>query len=187
MRWSICAARAQLLGFDLFAFQKLVQDFVVVFSDGLYYTGRERLRLFFLSSAGISSSDVLGAHVSSCQTIALHVDQINDALKLVFLPDGNLIATGLAFKRLRMVSTACSKSAPILSILLMKQMRGTPYLSAGAKLFPTALHAVNCVKHRHGPRQERATSVPLQHEIHMAGRINNVVRISRQVQVVPRT
>ena len=35
-----------------------------------------------------------------------------------------------AVQRLRRVSTACSKSAPILSILLMKQIRGTPYLSA---------------------------------------------------------
>ena len=40
-------------------------------------------------------------------------------------PMGSWIGTGLAPRRSLMVPTAKAKFAPILSILLMKQMRGT--------------------------------------------------------------
>ena len=43
---------------------------------------------------------------------------------------GNWMATGRHFNRSTMVSTEWKKSAPTRSILLMKQMRGTLYLSA---------------------------------------------------------
>ena len=43
---------------------------------------------------------------------------------------GSWIATGLHFRRETMVSMEWKKSAPTRSILLMKQMRGTLYLSA---------------------------------------------------------
>ena len=40
------------------------------------------------------------------------------------------MTAGRASRRLRIICTAWSKLAPVRSILLMKQMRGTPYLSA---------------------------------------------------------
>ena len=45
-------------------------------------------------------------------------------------PIGICTATGLAPRRSIIVSTALKKSAPVRSILLMKAMRGTSYLSA---------------------------------------------------------
>ena len=40
------------------------------------------------------------------------------------------MGTGLHFSRLTMLATDWKKSAPTLSILLIKQILGTPYLSA---------------------------------------------------------
>ena len=67
--------------------------------------------------------------VSSCHRIALISIRSTTPLKFASAPIGIWIATGRAPSRLRMVSITCSKSAPALSILLTKQMRGTLYLS----------------------------------------------------------
>src|SRR5699024_8319648 len=45
-------------------------------------------------------------------------------------PIGSCTTSGRTPRRSRMVCTECSKSAPTLSILLTKQIRGTSYLSA---------------------------------------------------------
>src|ERR1700692_2150377 len=72
------------------------------------------------------------------------------------------MATGLALRRLRRVSMACSKSAPILSILLMKQIRGTPYLSACRHTFSdcgcTPCTASNTATAPSSTRSDRSTS-----------------------------
>src|SRR3989441_8919579 len=72
------------------------------------------------------------------------------------------MATGRALRRLRMVSMACSKSAPILSILLMKQIRGTSYLSACRQTVSdcgsTPCTASNTAQAPSSTRSERSTS-----------------------------
>ena len=45
-------------------------------------------------------------------------------------PQGSWITSGVAFSRSRIMSTVRKKLAPVRSILLTKQIRGTPYLSA---------------------------------------------------------
>jgi len=113
--------------------------------------------------------------VSSLQTMAFMLIRSTTPLNLSSWPMGIWIATGLALRRLRMVSMACSKSAPILSILLMKQIRGTPYLSACRQtFFRLGLHSVDGVKHRDCAVEHAQRSLHLGCEIDVAGRIYDV-------------
>ena len=74
--------------------------------------------------------DVLGAHRLVLVDDGLHPDQVDHAAEPVLAPMGSWIATGLACElRLDLLSVR-AKSAPMRSILLTKQMRGTRYLSA---------------------------------------------------------
>src|ERR1017187_87131 len=111
------------------------------------------------------------------------------------------MATGLHFKRWTTVSMEWKKSAPTRSILLMKQIRGTEYLSAcrqtvsdcgwkpaTASNNPTPppstrlpqtrsrlrLHAGYGVQSRHRAVQHAQPALHLGREIHVPGRINNV-------------
>src|SRR3989442_6683068 len=95
------------------------------------------------------------------------------------------IATGRALRRLRMVSMACSKSAPILSILLMKQIRGTSYLSAWRHTVSdcgsTPCTASNTAQAPSSTRNERSTSAV---KSTWPGVSMILIRMSRQKHVV---
>ena len=67
---------------------------------------------------------------SSFQTSALFSIRSTTPWKLSSAPIGSWIGSGWAPRRSLIVWTAFSKSAPTRSILLMKAMRGTRYLSA---------------------------------------------------------
>ncbi len=84
---------------------------------------------FFFSSAGTGSSEYSAPRVSSCHRMAFISIRSTTPLNLASAPIGICVATGRAPSRLRIVSITCSKSAPALSILFTKQMRGTLYLS----------------------------------------------------------
>ncbi len=84
---------------------------------------------FFCNAAGIGSTSYCEPMASSFQTTACISTRSTTPLKPASAPMGICSATGLAPRRLRMVSRTCSKSAPFLSILFTKQMRGTRYLS----------------------------------------------------------
>ena len=90
---------------------------------------KRKASAFFCNSAGIGSTENSAPIVSSCQTMAFISIKSITPLKLASAPIGSCNATGRAPRRLRMVSRTCSKSAPFLSILLTKQIRGTLYLS----------------------------------------------------------
>jgi len=75
MRWSTAQRSAQLLGFNLFAFQKLVQDFVVVSAMVPPKLSMKAFRLSF-EFAGISSVTYSAPWCRLAQTIAFIL--IND-------------------------------------------------------------------------------------------------------------
>src|ERR1700752_4732601 len=60
----------------------------------------------------------------------LHRDQVDDAFELIFQTDRDCSATGFAPRREIIDSNERSNDAPARSSLLMKQILGTPYLSA---------------------------------------------------------
>ena len=84
-----------------------------------------------------------------------------------------------------MVSMACSKSAPILSILLMKQIRGTSYLSAWRHTVSdcgsTPCTASNTAQAPSSTRNERSTSAV---KSTWPGVSIMLMRMSRQKHVV---
>ncbi len=80
-------------------------------------------------SAGISLTTA-SAGVSCSQKSALRAMMSMTPLKFASAPIGSWIATGFAPRRSTIMSKHRSKLAPIRSILLTKQIRGTAYLSA---------------------------------------------------------
>ena len=90
-------------------------------------------RAFAVSSrsAGISSTEYSAPIVSSCQRIAFISTRSIDTLKLRLLANRNMDRHRARSQTLaRSSKSRKPKSAPALSILLMKQIRGTLYLSA---------------------------------------------------------
>ena len=78
-------------------------------------------------------------------------------------PMGSWMQTGFAARRSTRVRTDMKKSAPTRSILLMKQMRGTLYLSAWRQTVSlcgsTPLTASNTAQAPSSTRKERSTSI----------------------------
>ena len=81
-------------------------------------------------SAGISSIEYSAPMVSSCHRIAFIVTRSTTPANFASAPIWMLIGIARAPKRSTIVDVAYTASAPALSILLMKQTRGTLYLSA---------------------------------------------------------
>ena len=100
-------------------------------------------------------------------------------------PIGICTATGLACSLDRICSTAPAKSAPTRSILLTKQMRGTPYLSACRQTVSdcgsTPATASNTATAPSSTRNERSTSAV---KSTCPGVSMMLIRWSRQKQVV---
>ena len=82
------------------------------------------------SSAGISTSSKEAPRSSVCQRTATMRTRSTRPTKSASVPQGSCSTSGTAPSRLTIMSTVREKFAPMRSILLTKQMRGTPYLSA---------------------------------------------------------
>ena len=100
-------------------------------------------------------------------------------------PIGSWIATGLAPSFVSICSSVCLKSAPMRSILLTKQMRGTRYLSAWRHTVSdcgsTPDTASNTAHAPSSTRSERSTSAV---KSTWPGVSMMLIRMSRQKQVV---
>ena len=132
-------------------------------------------------SAGISVlSKTLPA--SSRQMSACIVTRSTTPWKSASLPIGIWIGTGRAPRRSRIMSTQRQKSAPVRSILLMKQMRGTlvPVRLAPDRL-RLGLHAGDAVEDDHRAVEHPEAALDLDGEVHVPGRIDDV-----DSMVVPR-
>ncbi len=130
---------------------------------------------FFSRLAGTSSTEYSAPMVSSCQRIAFISIRSMTPLKPASAPMGICSATGRAPSRLRMVSRTCSKSAPFLSILFTKQMRGTLILVAlpphGLGL---RLHAGDGIKQRHRAVEHAQRPLHLGRKVHVAGGVDDI-------------
>ena len=133
-RWRWCRARmrvAQVVGGDLLLAEVLLEDGVVVVATARRSARGGTPRPAPARSAGMSATSHLAPSSSSSQTRAFIVDQVDDALEVALGADRELDDGGGGVEAvLDACRAAVKKSAPMRSILLMKQMRGTPYLLA---------------------------------------------------------
>src|SRR6266487_1578841 len=88
------------------------------------------------------------------------------------LPIGSWIATGLAPRRLTISSRHWKKSAPTLSILLQKTMRGT--LSLSPHRLGLRFDALIAVEHTYRAIEHAQASFHLDRKIDVTGRIDDV-------------
>ena len=118
----------QVGGIDLAAFEIRLHELVVVVGDRL-----EQVMAVLRGQLARSSGMATVSHSvpsSSTQTRAFISTRSTMPRNSASLPIGSCRATGLAPRRSTIISTPRKKSAPMRSILLMKAMRGMPYLSA---------------------------------------------------------
>ena len=77
-----------------------------------------------------------------------------------------------------MDSTLCSKSAPMRSILLMKQTRNVVSISLSPDRLRLRLDALAGVKHRNHAVQNAQRSLDLGREVDVTGRVDQVDRVA---------
>src|SRR5699024_10802495 len=89
-------------------------------------------------------------------------------------PIGTCMTSGLAPRRSTMVPTVKKKSAPSLSILLMKQTRGTSYLSACRQTDSDWGSTLLAVEHGDGTIEHAQRTLHLDGEVDVAGGVDDV-------------
>ena len=96
-------------------------------------------------------------------------------MKFASLPDRQLDRHGFAPRRSRIISTVRQKSAPMRSILLTKQMRGTLYLSACRQtVSDCGSTPATRVEHDHAAVEHAQRALHLDREVDVAGRVDDV-------------
>ena len=136
-------------------------------------------------ASGISSTTDSAPSVASLYRIAFMPTRSTTPVNASSAPIGICTATGLACSLVRICSIAAVKSAPTRSILLTKQMRGTPYRSACRQTVSdwgsTPATASNTATAPSSTRSERSTSAV---KSTCPGVSMMLIRWSRQKQVV---
>ena len=137
-----------------------------------------------LSSAGISSS-CHSSPMPSSQTRARMCTRSTTPRKPLSAPMGSWTTAGTASRRSLIISTERVKSAPIRSILLTKQIRGTSYLLACLQTVSvwgsTPATASNTATAPSRTRRDRSTSTV---KSTCPGVSMMLITVSRQLQVV---
>ena len=166
--------RTQFVGGDLFAFQKLVQDFVVVLGDAFDQLRVERFRLL-LQVGGNLFRLILSAHRLVFPDDRLHLNQVDDAEKFRFLSDGNLNRDRLGTEALADgIDGMLEISTHLVNLVDEANTRNAVLIGLTPHFFRLRLHAMNRVKHRDRAVEHAQRPLHLGREIHVAGRINNV-------------
>ena len=165
---------AQLFGGNRFAFEKLVQDFVVVLGDGLDQLGMERLGLFLHIGRDFFGL-VLRAHCLVFPDDGLHLDQVDDADKLRFLADGDLNRDGPCIEALADgVDGMLEISTHLVDLVDETNSRDAVFISLAPDFFRLRLHAMNGVEYSDSAVEHAQRSLDLGREVDVAGGINNV-------------
>ena len=113
--------------------------------------------------------------MSSCPHDRLHVDQIDDALELIFLADGNLNRDGLGAQPLADgIDGMLEIRAHLVDLVDEANARHAVLVGLAPDFFRLRLHPVHRVKHRHRAIEHAQRALHFRREIHVAGRINNV-------------
>ena len=163
---------AQRVCADFFAFQKLMQNLVVVLSDGLDQLGVKRFR-FLLQLSRDRLGNVLRAHGLVRPDDRLHIDQINDALELVFLADWNLDRYRFGVKALADgVDGMLKISTHLVDFVNETNSRDAVLVGLPPYLFRLRLYAVNGVKYRDGAIEHAQRTLHLGREIHVPRRVD---------------
>ena len=166
--------RLQFIRRNRFAFEKLVQNVVIVLGDGFDQLRVERFRLF-LQVRGNLADDVLGANRLVVPDDGLHLDQVDDTAKLVFLSDGNLNRDGLGVEALAEgIDGMLEISTHLVDLVNEANSRDAVLVGLTPNFFRLRLHAMHGVKHRNRAVEHAQRALHLGREIHVAGRINNV-------------
>src|ERR1700722_1957428 len=164
---------AQRVRADLFAFEKFVQDFVVVFRDALNQLGVEGFR-FLLQVGGNFFGDVLRAHGVVDPDDRLHFQQIDDATEFIFLADGNLDGNGLGAEALTDgIDGVLEIRTHLVNLVDETNSRDTVFIGLPPDFFRLRLHAMHSVKHGDGAIEHAQRTLDLGCEIDVAGRIDN--------------
>ena len=113
--------------------------------------------------------------ISSFQTTPFICTRSTTPLKLFSAPIGSWIAIGLAPRRSTMSARHLKKSAPVLSILLAKTMRGTLYLSPWRQTVSVCGSTPWLrVEHAHGAVEHAQRTLDLDGEVDVAGGVDDV-------------
>ena len=134
--------------------------------------------------SGISRSSTMAPSSEASKVVGLHQHQIDDAFKGVAGTDGNLQGDGIRTESFAMDLKEKSKSAPILSILLMKQIRGDVVsigLSPGR--FRIVPRHLPCHQRRRRHHQVPAVSVDFDGEVDVPRGIDQVDLVGSAIEV----
>ena len=166
--------RLQLVRRNRFAFQKLVQNVVIILGDGFDQLRMERLSLF-LQFRGNLGGLVLRAYGLVFPDDGLHGDQVHHSAKLVFLSDGNLNRDRLGVEPLAEgIDGMLEIRTHLVDLVNETNSRNAVLVRLPPYFFRLRLHAVHRVKHRHRAVQHAQRALHLGRKVHVAGRIDNV-------------
>ncbi len=130
---------------------------------------------FLLQLGGNFFGEIFGPNRVVLPDDRLHVDQIDDALELVFLADGKLNRDGLGTEALADGIDGMLKiSTHLVDLVNEANARDAVLVGLAPHFFRLRLHAVHRVKHRDCAVEHAQRAFHLSREIHVAGRINNV-------------
>ncbi len=166
--------RFQLVGRNRFAFQKFVQNLVVVFGNGLDQLRMERFGLFLQFGRNLFRL-IFRAHRLVIPHDGLHGDQVDHAPELVFLSDGNLNRDRLGIEALAEgIDGVLEIGTHLVDLVNKANSRDAVFIGLAPNFFGLRLHAMHGVKHRDRAIEHAQRALHLGREIHVAGRINNV-------------
>ena len=105
----------------------------------------------------------------------LHVDQVDDALELVFLADGKLNRDGLGTEALADgIDGMLEIGTHLVNLVDETNSRDAVLIGLAPDFFRLRLHAVHRVKHRDRAVEHAQRTFDFRREIDVAGRINNI-------------
>ena len=166
--------RLQFVGRNRFAFQKFVQNLVVVFGNGFDQLGVERFR-FFLQFRRNRPRHIFRADGFVLPDDRLHLDEIDHAAKFVFLSDGNLNRDWLGVEALAEgIDGMLEIGAHLVNLVDEANSRDAVFIGLAPDFFRLRLHAMHRVKYRDRAVEHAQRPLDFGRKIHVAGRINNI-------------
>src|SRR6266849_6877781 len=166
--------RLQFIRRNGLAFQKLVQNFVIVLGDGFDKLRMERLSLF-LQFRGNIGGLILRANRLVLPNDGFHGDQIHHSSKLVFLSNGDLNRDWLGVEALAEgIDGMLEISTHLVDLVNETNSRNAVLVRLPPYFFRLRLHSVHRVKYSNGAVEHAQRSFHLGRKVNVAGRIDNV-------------
>ena len=164
----------QFIRGNCFAFQKFMENLVVVFGNGFHQLRMERLRLF-LQLGGNLNRLVSRANRLIRPDHSLHRDQINHAAEFIFLSDRNLNRDRLGIEALaQRVDGMLEISTHLIDLINEANSRDAILIGLAPDFLRLRLHSMDRVKHCNRAVKHAQRTLHLSRKIHVSGRIDNV-------------